>query len=163
MGLNTQTQVILASEANREQSINRATGEAEAVLRTAAATAKGLDLVSRALAQDHGSQAASLRVAEKYIEVRMSASLTESRSPARTQHLKGLSGSVLNHLAIKFSLTSWWTFAFWRRPPQSLLGPTSCKGGCCIIFTLNTLTLEVHAGHAFCFRLAHTALAPLHT
>ncbi|MEW5317673.1 MAG: hypothetical protein WDW38_008955 [Sanguina aurantia] len=61
-------QVILASEANREQSINRATGEAEAVLRTAAATAKGLDLVSRALAQDHGSQAASLRVAEKYIE-----------------------------------------------------------------------------------------------
>lgn len=61
--------MILASEGAREQAINLATGEAEAIFRTAEATARSLGLVSAALQQSGGEQAASLRVAEKYLEV----------------------------------------------------------------------------------------------
>ena len=64
-------QVILASEASKQEAINHAMGEAEAIKNKADATAKGLDLVAAALARDHsyGGAAAQLRVAEQYIEV----------------------------------------------------------------------------------------------
>jgi hypothetical protein len=65
-------QVILASEASKQQAINHATGEAEAIQRKAAATAEGLTAVAGALTRDGGSgtAAAQLRVAEQYVEVR---------------------------------------------------------------------------------------------
>ena len=63
-------QVILASEAFREEAINHATGEAEAILRTAEAKARGIEMVARSLQGANGGDAASLRIAEKYIEVR---------------------------------------------------------------------------------------------
>lgn len=60
--------VILASEATKEEAINRATGEAEAIFRKAEATSRGLNAVAASLQAGGGSDAAALRVAEKYVE-----------------------------------------------------------------------------------------------
>ncbi|KAI3471280.1 hypothetical protein Pfo_027943 [Paulownia fortunei] len=59
--------VILASEAAKLDQVNRALGEAEAILARAQATAKGIAMVSQALKENGGVEAASLRVAEQYI------------------------------------------------------------------------------------------------
>ncbi|XP_054794048.1 uncharacterized protein LOC129299592 isoform X2 [Prosopis cineraria] len=60
--------VILASEAAKMDQVNRALGEAEAILAKARATAEGLALVSQALKENGGLEAASLRIAEQYID-----------------------------------------------------------------------------------------------
>ncbi|MBA0796098.1 hypothetical protein Gohar_006896, partial [Gossypium harknessii] len=60
--------VILASEAARMDQVNRAQGEAEAILARAQATAKGIALVSQSLKENGGVEAASLRIAEQYIQ-----------------------------------------------------------------------------------------------
>lgn len=60
--------VILASEAAKMDQVNRAQGEAEAILAKAQATAKGLALVSHAIKESGGVEAASLRIAEQYIQ-----------------------------------------------------------------------------------------------
>ncbi|XAR71563.1 hypothetical protein NMG60_11017901 [Bertholletia excelsa] len=60
--------VILASEAAKMDQVNRAEGEAQAILAKAQATAKGIAMVSQALKEDGGVEAASLRIAEQYIE-----------------------------------------------------------------------------------------------
>ncbi|GER33452.1 SPFH/Band 7/PHB domain-containingmembrane-associated protein family [Striga asiatica] len=60
--------VILASEASKEDQVNRALGEAEAILARAQATAKGIAMVSKALEESGGTEAASLRIAEQYIQ-----------------------------------------------------------------------------------------------
>ncbi|KAK8516121.1 hypothetical protein V6N13_025645 [Hibiscus sabdariffa] len=60
--------VILASEAAKMDQVNRAQGEAEAILARAQATAKGIALVSQSLKENGGVEAASLRVAEQYIQ-----------------------------------------------------------------------------------------------
>ncbi|KAJ7959475.1 stomatin-like protein 2, mitochondrial [Quillaja saponaria] len=60
--------VILASEASKMDQVNRALGEAEAIIAKAKATAEGLALVSRSLKENGGLEAASLRVAEQYIQ-----------------------------------------------------------------------------------------------
>ncbi|KDP46017.1 hypothetical protein JCGZ_14924 [Jatropha curcas] len=60
--------VILASEAAKMDQVNRALGEAEAILARAEATAKGLAKVSQSLKENGGVEAASLRVAEQYIQ-----------------------------------------------------------------------------------------------
>ncbi|CAK9144545.1 unnamed protein product [Ilex paraguariensis] len=60
--------VILASEAAKMDQINRAQGEAEAILAIAQATSKGIAMVSQTL-KEHGSmEAACLRIAEQYIQ-----------------------------------------------------------------------------------------------
>jgi regulator of protease activity HflC (stomatin/prohibitin superfamily) len=59
---------ILASEAEKQEQINRATGEAVGILALAEARAKGLDKVALALASEDGGKAASLAVAERYVE-----------------------------------------------------------------------------------------------
>lgn len=59
---------ILKSEAERQERINQATGEAAAMLAVAEARAKGLTLVAGALTNQDGKNAASLTVAEKYVE-----------------------------------------------------------------------------------------------
>ncbi|CAH8385275.1 unnamed protein product [Eruca vesicaria subsp. sativa] len=48
--------------------VNRASGEAEAILARAQATARGLTLLSQSLKETGGVEAASLRVAEQYIQ-----------------------------------------------------------------------------------------------
>ncbi|KAK1571328.1 hypothetical protein Q3G72_015171 [Acer saccharum] len=60
--------VILESEASKMDQVNRALGEAEAILARSQATAKGLAMVSQALKENGGLEAASLRVAEQYIQ-----------------------------------------------------------------------------------------------
>ncbi|KAG5558948.1 hypothetical protein RHGRI_008783 [Rhododendron griersonianum] len=60
--------VILASEAAKMDQVNRALGEAEAILAKAQATAKGITMVSQTLKEQGGVEAASLRIAEQYIE-----------------------------------------------------------------------------------------------
>ncbi|XAR52123.1 hypothetical protein NMG60_11020032 [Bertholletia excelsa] len=60
--------VILASEAAKMDQVNRAQGEAEAILAKAQATAKGIAMVSQALKEHGGVEAASLRIAEQYIQ-----------------------------------------------------------------------------------------------
>lgn len=60
--------VILASEAAKMDQVNRAQGEAEAILARAQATARGLAMLSQSLKETGGVEAASLRVAEQYIQ-----------------------------------------------------------------------------------------------
>ncbi|KAL7230153.1 hypothetical protein ACSBR2_008644 [Camellia fascicularis] len=60
--------VILASEAAKMDQVNRAVGEAEAILAKSQATAKGIAMVSQALKEHGGVEAASLRIAEQYIQ-----------------------------------------------------------------------------------------------
>ncbi len=60
--------VVLESEAARVDRINRAKGEAEAIELLAVATALGISQISKALSATGGEKAASLQVAEKYIE-----------------------------------------------------------------------------------------------
>ncbi|KAK4351047.1 hypothetical protein RND71_030360 [Anisodus tanguticus] len=60
--------VILASEAAKMDQVNRAQGEAEAILARAQATAKGIAVVSQILKVHGGAEAASLRIAEQYIQ-----------------------------------------------------------------------------------------------
>ncbi|NWR65472.1 STML2 protein, partial [Bucorvus abyssinicus] len=59
---------ILASEAEKAEQINKAAGrEANAMLVRARAKAEAIQLLAAALAQQHGSAAASLSVAEQYV------------------------------------------------------------------------------------------------
>ncbi|KAK4719659.1 hypothetical protein R3W88_017997 [Solanum pinnatisectum] len=60
--------VILDSEAAKMDQVNRAQGEAEAILSEAQATAKGIALVSQTLKEHGGAEAASLRIAEQYVQ-----------------------------------------------------------------------------------------------
>uniref|UniRef100_A0A3Q7HVB9 Band 7 domain-containing protein n=1 Tax=Solanum lycopersicum TaxID=4081 RepID=A0A3Q7HVB9_SOLLC len=60
--------VILDSEAAKMDLVNRAQGEAEAILSKAQATAKGIALVSQTLKEHGDAEAASLRIAEQYIQ-----------------------------------------------------------------------------------------------
>ncbi|CAB3407608.1 unnamed protein product [Caenorhabditis bovis] len=58
---------ILASEAVRAEKINIATGEAEATLLQAEARAKAIERVAQALQQQGSTNAASLSIAEQYV------------------------------------------------------------------------------------------------
>ncbi|HEY4255025.1 MAG TPA: stomatin-like protein, partial [Chlamydiales bacterium] len=59
---------VLESEAAQIGRINRAKGDAEAIEALSQATAHGIEVVSQALCLSGGEQAASLQIAEKYIE-----------------------------------------------------------------------------------------------
>ncbi|CAI9087010.1 OLC1v1020963C1 [Oldenlandia corymbosa var. corymbosa] len=58
---------ILTSEAAKLDQVNRAEGEAEAIRVKSEATAKGITMISHALRENGGLEAASLRVAEQYV------------------------------------------------------------------------------------------------
>jgi len=60
--------LINDSEGKRQSQINRAKGEAEAIDYLSEATAKGIERISQALEAKGGREAASLQIAEKYIE-----------------------------------------------------------------------------------------------
>ncbi|ERN08172.1 stomatin-like protein 2, mitochondrial [Amborella trichopoda] len=59
---------VLESEGERQAFILKAEGEAEAILARAQATAEGISRLSNALKSDGGAEAASLRIAEQYIQ-----------------------------------------------------------------------------------------------
>lgn len=58
---------ILASEAERAEQINQAAGEANAILAKAKARGEAIRLVANALTEKHGNAAASLVIAEQYV------------------------------------------------------------------------------------------------
>ncbi|KAG5374986.1 hypothetical protein IGI04_039582 [Brassica rapa subsp. trilocularis] len=60
--------VILESEAAKINQVNRASGEAEAIIARAQATARGLTMLSQSLNETGGVEAASMRIAEQYIQ-----------------------------------------------------------------------------------------------
>ncbi|KAH8398222.1 hypothetical protein KR222_003230, partial [Zaprionus bogoriensis] len=59
---------ILASEAERQEHINKASGEAAAMIAVADARARSLQAIAKSLANSDGKNAASLTLAEQYIE-----------------------------------------------------------------------------------------------
>ncbi|XP_030376022.1 stomatin-like protein 2, mitochondrial [Scaptodrosophila lebanonensis] len=59
---------ILASEAERQEHINKASGEAAAMIAVADARARSLQAIAKSLAHIDGKNAASLTLAEQYIE-----------------------------------------------------------------------------------------------
>lgn len=61
-------EVVKQSEAAKIDQINRAEGEAEAILSVAEATAKGIELVAKAIQQTGGSEAVALKIAEQYVQ-----------------------------------------------------------------------------------------------
>ncbi|KAI8647338.1 hypothetical protein BD408DRAFT_408401 [Parasitella parasitica] len=77
---------ILASEAEKAERINMAAGEAEAILLRAKASAEGIERVARAIATNHGNDAVSMTVAEKYVDAfgRMAKEGTTMIVPAST-------------------------------------------------------------------------------
>jgi regulator of protease activity HflC (stomatin/prohibitin superfamily) len=60
--------VVLESEAAMTDQINRAKGEAEAILAVADATAEGIKKVAVSLKSSGGTEAASLKIAEQYVD-----------------------------------------------------------------------------------------------
>lgn len=62
------TKVVLESEAAKIDRVNRAQGDAEAIEMLARAGAGGIGMLAAALEERGGEQAASLQVAEKYLE-----------------------------------------------------------------------------------------------
>ena len=60
--------VVLQSEAAMTDQVNRAKGEAEAILAVAGATAEGIRLVAASIQDSGGEKAVSLRLAEQYID-----------------------------------------------------------------------------------------------
>ena len=59
---------ILASEAEKQEEINKADGKAKALIAMAQARAVGLKVVAEQLKQKPGNQAASLLIAENYVQ-----------------------------------------------------------------------------------------------
>ncbi|HTC39235.1 MAG TPA: band-7 C-terminal domain-containing protein, partial [Steroidobacteraceae bacterium] len=60
--------VIKQSEANKQQQINEAEGQAQAILAVATATAEGLRQVGIALSDRGGIEAMQLRIGEEYVK-----------------------------------------------------------------------------------------------
>jgi regulator of protease activity HflC (stomatin/prohibitin superfamily) len=60
-------QVVLTSEASKIDQINRAQGEAEAILAVAKATAEGIETVAASIEKSGGEKAVALRLGEQYI------------------------------------------------------------------------------------------------
>ncbi|KAJ5893901.1 hypothetical protein N7495_005592 [Penicillium taxi] len=93
--------VILASEAMRAEQINLATGEAEAIRLKAAATARGIESVAKAIqdGQEHAHSAVSLSVAEKYVEA-FSNLAREGTAVVVPGNVGDLGGMIANALAV---------------------------------------------------------------
>ncbi|NWS75172.1 STML2 protein, partial [Crotophaga sulcirostris] len=86
---------ILASEAEKTEQINKAAGrEANAMLVKARAKAEAIQLLAAALAQQHGSAAASLSVAEQYVSA-----FSKLAKDSNTLLLPANTGDVTNMVA----------------------------------------------------------------
>ncbi|NWZ64681.1 STML2 protein, partial [Acrocephalus arundinaceus] len=86
---------ILASEAEKAEQINKAAGrEANAMLVKARAKAEAIQLLAAALAQQHGNAAASLSVAEQYVNA-----FSKIAKDSNTVLLPANTGDVTNMVA----------------------------------------------------------------
>ncbi|NXS14267.1 STML2 protein, partial [Neodrepanis coruscans] len=86
---------ILASEAEKAEQINKAAGrEANAMLVKARAKAEAIQLLAAALSQQHGNAAASLSVAEQYVNA-----FSKLAKDSNTVLLPANTGDVTNMVA----------------------------------------------------------------
>ena len=94
-GLKQET--VLASEAAMQDMINRAQGEAEAIRRIAAATGESVRLVGEALNAPGGRDAASLKVAEQYVEAfeKLAKKSTVTLLPHQGQDVAGTVAQIM--------------------------------------------------------------------
>jgi len=88
---------ILESEAEKQQLINEAVGAAEAVVAAGKARAQSIEMVSKALGQTNGANAASLAVAEKYVTAFQSLARTNNTLilPANTGDVSSMVAQAL--------------------------------------------------------------------
>lgn len=93
--------VILASEALRSERINSASGEAEAIMLKAQATARGIEVVAKAIAEgsENAHSAVSLSVAEKYVEA-FSNLAREGTAVVVPGNVGDLGGMIANAMAV---------------------------------------------------------------
>ncbi len=92
-------EVVLKSEASMIDQVNRAKGEAEAIIAVAEATAKGINIIADSLNKDGGTQAASLKIAEKYVQA-FEKIAKESTTLLIPNNPSDISGTVAQALAI---------------------------------------------------------------
>jgi regulator of protease activity HflC (stomatin/prohibitin superfamily) len=83
--------------------INRAKGEAEAIISVAEATAKGIDVVAKSIQNTGGSDAVSLRVAEQYVNA-FGKLAKESNTILLPSNLENPSGFIAGAMTIFDSL-----------------------------------------------------------
>ncbi|SPR02962.1 stomatin 2 [Orientia tsutsugamushi] len=99
-------EVVLNSEAAKIDQVNRAVGEAEAILLVAKATAEGIEKLAQAINNTGGSDAVSLRIAEQYIDA-LSKIAKETNTVIIPSNINDSSSVVTQALsifdAIKFS------------------------------------------------------------
>ncbi len=90
--------VLLKSEAARQDQINRSEGEAKAITLVAQATADSIATVAASMNKHGGSQAASLRVAEQYVEAfrRMAKECNTLIVPANAADAGGMVAQALS-------------------------------------------------------------------
>lgn len=88
---------ILASEAEKQEEINKADGKAKALIAMATARAEGLRVVSDQLKKQSGNQAASLLIAENYVQAFGNLAKT-----GNTLILPANAGKLLNFIGPKF-------------------------------------------------------------
>lgn len=112
-------EVLLQSEAAQIDQINRAKGEAEAIIAVASATAEGIRKVAEALQQQGGSEAVSLRIAEQYV-----AAFKELAKEGNTILLPGNAGDVGAMVAQALTV-----FESIRNKSSNLVAPASGKQG----------------------------------
>ncbi|KAL1239949.1 Stomatin-like protein [Trichinella spiralis] len=88
---------ILASEAEMQEKINRAQGDASAIIARAEAKAKAIQIIANALANKDGHNAATLAIAEQYLNAFGNLAKTNNTLilPADASNLTGVVGQAL--------------------------------------------------------------------
>lgn len=92
-------QVVLTSEAAYIDQVNRAKGEAEALICVADATAKSIDIVGSSIKKEGGENAVSLKVAEQYVDA-FSKLAQKSNTVILPANLESPSGFIAQALTI---------------------------------------------------------------
>ncbi|CAI9734156.1 2, mitochondrial [Octopus vulgaris] len=90
--------IILASEANKLERINQAAGEAEAIVKRAKAKSESILLIANAIAENHGSDAVSMKIAEEYVYAFSQLAKTGNTVvvPANTNDISGMVTQALS-------------------------------------------------------------------
>lgn len=95
-------EVVLASEAAMIDQVNRARGEAEAILSVAEATAESIKKVGLAINEQGGNDAVSLQISEKYIDAfkELAKETNTVLLPANVNDVGGLSSIIANSVSV---------------------------------------------------------------
>ena len=111
-------QVVLASEAALTDQVNRANGEAQAILAVAGANAEGIAKVASSIANPGGQEAVALKVAEQYV-----AAFSELAKESTTVLLPANAGDAGSMVAQALSV-----FDAIKAQKMAVTGPWNNKG-----------------------------------